>query len=97
LSVRGVSAWGCESVGREPHARHVLRWSMSRLVVISNRVADLSRNATQSGGLAVALGEALAEDGGLWFGWDGSIAEDHASRDVTVTHYGAVSQPRRCR
>jgi trehalose 6-phosphate synthase len=64
---------------------------MSRLVVISNRVADLSRNATQSGGLAVALGDALAEDGGLWFGWDGSIAGDRASREVTVTDYGAVS------
>jgi trehalose 6-phosphate synthase len=31
---------------------------MSRLVVVSNRVADLE-SAAQSGGLAVALGDAL--------------------------------------
>jgi len=43
---------------------------MSRLVVVSNRVADL-RKSSQSGGLAVALADALAERGGLWFGWDG--------------------------
>ena len=64
---------------------------MSRLVVISNRVADLSRNATQSGGLAVALGDALAEDGGLWFGWDGTIGEEHAARQIRITEYGNVS------
>ncbi len=43
---------------------------MSRLVVVSNRVADL-RNAAQSGGLAVAMLDALTKDGGVWFGWDG--------------------------
>lgn len=45
---------------------------MSRLVVVSNRVADLSK-ASQSGGLAVALADALAERGGLWFGWSGEV------------------------
>ena len=40
---------------------------MSRLVVISNRVADL-RSASQSGGLAVAVADALKRSGGLWFG-----------------------------
>ena len=43
---------------------------MSRLVIASNRVADL-RAATQTGGLAVALADALKERGGVWFGWDG--------------------------
>jgi len=43
---------------------------MSRLVIVSNRVADL-RKATQSGGLAVGLADALRERGGVWFGWDG--------------------------
>ncbi len=44
---------------------------MSRLVVISNRVA---RPGTASaGGLAVALQAALEETGGLWFGWSGRI------------------------
>ncbi len=43
---------------------------MSRLVVVSNRVADLT-NAAQTGGLAVAMLDALSGQGGLWFGWDG--------------------------
>lgn len=47
---------------------------MSRLVVVSNRVADLSVPA-QSGGLAVGLGDVLKESGGLWFGWDGKTVE----------------------
>lgn len=47
---------------------------MSRLVVISNRLADPRKPA--AGGLAVALGEALNQTGGLWFGWSGTVAED---------------------
>ena len=47
---------------------------MSRLVVVSNRVA-LPREA-RAGGLASAMQAALAEKGGLWFGWSGrSVAE----------------------
>ncbi|MGB4926547.1 MAG: alpha,alpha-trehalose-phosphate synthase, partial [Giesbergeria sp.] len=44
-----------------------------RLVVVSNRIADPRKPA--AGGLAVALGEALAQSGGLWFGWSGAIDE----------------------
>jgi trehalose 6-phosphate synthase len=47
---------------------------VSRLVVVSNRLADPRRPA--AGGLAVALGDALAESGGLWFGADSEVAED---------------------
>ncbi|MDQ3058159.1 MAG: trehalose-6-phosphate synthase [Pseudomonadota bacterium] len=47
---------------------------MSRLVVVSNRVAD-PRKSVAAGGLAVALGEALSANGGLWFGWSGTIVE----------------------
>ncbi|WP_382162291.1 alpha,alpha-trehalose-phosphate synthase (UDP-forming) [Hydrogenophaga sp. ANAO-22] len=47
---------------------------MSRLVVISNRIADPRKTA--SGGLAVALGQALEASGGLWFGWSGKVVED---------------------
>ncbi len=47
---------------------------MSRLVIVSNRVADPRKPA--AGGLAVALGEALQRTGGLWFGWSGAIVED---------------------
>jgi trehalose 6-phosphate synthase len=46
---------------------------MSRLVVVSNRVADPRKTA--AGGLAVALGQALERSGGLWFGWSGHITE----------------------
>jgi len=47
---------------------------MTRLVVVSNRVADPRKNA--AGGLAVALGSALQSTGGLWFGWSGSVTEE---------------------
>ena len=42
---------------------------MSRLVVVSNRVAIPGEN--RAGGLAVALLAALGERGGVWFGWSG--------------------------
>ncbi len=42
---------------------------MSRLVVVSNRVA--LPNQTATGGLASAMRAALQERGGLWFGWNG--------------------------
>ncbi len=46
---------------------------MSRLVVISNRVAvPKARGAAGAqGGLAGALNAALEKDGGIWFGWSG--------------------------
>jgi trehalose 6-phosphate synthase len=50
---------------------------MSRLVVVSNRVADPRK--TSAGGLAVALAEALRSTGGLWFGWSGHIVEGGTS------------------
>jgi trehalose 6-phosphate synthase len=49
---------------------------MSRLVVASNRIGDPRKPA--AGGLAVALGDALSQRGGLWFGWSGRIAEGGA-------------------
>ena len=60
-----------------------------RLVVVSNRVADLS-SGLQSGGLAVAVGEALASSGGVWFGWSGEQCEDARQRAPEVTRYGDV-------
>jgi len=51
---------------------------MGRLVVISNRVA--LPKETRAGGLAAALTGALAEHGGLWFGWSGRVvAEDEST------------------
>ncbi len=51
---------------------------MSRLVIVSNRVADPSAGP-QSGGLAVAVGAALQDGNGLWFGWSGEIVENDAT------------------
>lgn len=48
---------------------------MSRLVVVSNRVAVPGES--RAGGLAVGLLAALQERGGLWFGWSGrSVSEE---------------------
>ena len=46
---------------------------MSRLIVISNRVAVPKARgvAGAQGGLAGALNSALKENGGIWFGWSG--------------------------
>ena len=46
---------------------------MSRLVVISNRVA-LPRE-TRAGGLAPAVLSALADHGGIWVGWSGRTSD----------------------
>lgn len=53
----------------------------------SNRVADPSQSS-QSGGLAVALGDALREHGGLWFGWDGQVDATPAANRVAVDGSG---------
>ena len=47
---------------------------MSRLVMVSNRVA--MPGEARAGGLAIALKAAIEEAGGLWFGWSGKVAEE---------------------
>ena len=54
-----------------------------RLVVVSNRVADFTAKF-QTGGLAVALGDALKASHGLWFGWSGEVKKDAASETPKV-------------
>ncbi|AHE56227.1 alpha,alpha-trehalose-phosphate synthase (UDP-forming) [Sphingomonas sanxanigenens] len=50
---------------------------MSRLIVISNRVAaPTTSHSGAQGGLAVALSSALQEAGGIWFGWSGEVTEE---------------------
>ena len=45
---------------------------MSRLIVVSNRVAPIQSGSSGSvGGLAIAMQDALRERGGVWFGWSG--------------------------
>ncbi len=47
---------------------------MSRLVVVSNRVAVPGES--RAGGLAVGLQAALKERGGMWFGWSGKSVRE---------------------
>lgn len=65
---------------------------MSRLVVVSNRVANPRRTA--AGGLAVAVRESLRESGGIWFGWSGHLSEEgagpSAGKNVNVETVGNV-------
>lgn len=60
---------------------------MSRLVVVSNRVAD-PRKAS-AGGLAVALADVLKSMGGLWFGWSGKIVDGETETVQTHSHQSA--------
>jgi trehalose 6-phosphate synthase len=50
---------------------------MGRVVLVSNRVMDPAL-AAQAGGVAVALSDVLQSNGGLWFGWNGSIQDEGA-------------------
>jgi trehalose 6-phosphate synthase len=63
---------------------------MTRLVVVSNRVADWSGGA-RSGGLAVALQDALQRHGGLWLGWSGDICADGDPQPVRIKTHGNVT------
>ncbi len=58
---------------------------MSRLIIVSNRVAPISEGGPAAGGLAVGVYDALKETGGMWFGWSGDVlsappAADQARR-----------------
>ena len=64
--------------------------SPGRLVVVSNRVADPSLGH-RSGGLAVAVGEALIASGGLWFGWSGETVRDAHTRPPQVREVGDIT------
>ncbi|HYG04830.1 MAG TPA: alpha,alpha-trehalose-phosphate synthase (UDP-forming) [Stenotrophomonas sp.] len=60
---------------------------MSRLVVVSNRVA--LPGESRAGGLAVGLLAALRERGGLWFGWNGKVARGESGA-VSVEDEGNI-------
>jgi len=62
---------------------------LARLIVVSNRVAIPSRDATsQAGGLAVAVRSLLKRNGGLWFGWSGTVADDDEVATRTIQQGG---------
>ncbi len=63
---------------------------MSRLIVISNRVAVPTAQGASGaqGGLAGALQSLLRENGGLWFGWSGEEADDPSAEPDIQTNAG---------
>ncbi|MGI4855957.1 MAG: alpha,alpha-trehalose-phosphate synthase (UDP-forming) [Janthinobacterium lividum] len=65
---------------------------MTRLIIVSNRVAPISEGGPAAGGLAVGVYDALRETGGMWFGWSGDIVDDQASPPaITVEPHGPVT------
>lgn len=63
---------------------------VGRLVVVSNRVASPDEGTARAGGLAVALEEALQQNGGVWFGWSGRIGH-HSSDTPHIVEAGPVT------
>ena len=59
---------------------------LNRLIVVSNRVnvPDIVQGKA-TGGLVVAIEEALADQGGVWFGWSGKTNTDGEFRKNTQT------------
>ena len=53
---------------------------MSRLVVVSNRVAPIQEGEATTGGLAAGVLDALKQKGGLWFGWSGDVVDQPVPR-----------------
>jgi len=49
---------------------------VSRLIVVSNRVAPITEGKPAAGGLAVGVYEALQQQGGVWFGWSGETVSE---------------------
>jgi trehalose 6-phosphate synthase len=58
---------------------------LSRLVVVSNRVAIPKGGRLPPGGLAIGVLAALKQYGGLWFGWSGEVTRSHRVKPVKVT------------
>ncbi|HSD74360.1 MAG TPA: trehalose-6-phosphate synthase [Steroidobacteraceae bacterium] len=62
---------------------------MHRLVAVSNRVS-VPKHGTAPGGLAIGLLSAMRARGGLWFGWNGEIA-DGATGSPEVTRRDGIT------
>nr|WP_033920099.1 trehalose-6-phosphate synthase [Sphingomonas sp. 37zxx] len=66
-------------------------YSLSRLIIISNRVsAPTESNSGAQGGLAVALAAALREYKGIWFGWSGETT-DHFTGHINFQRAQGVT------
>ena len=63
---------------------------MSRLIIVSNRVAPISEGGPAAGGLAVGVYDALKETGGMWFGWSGDVVTE-PPEGITLEECGRVT------
>ncbi|SAL35845.1 alpha,alpha-trehalose-phosphate synthase (UDP-forming) [Caballeronia humi] len=63
---------------------------MSRLIIVSNRVAPISEGGPAAGGLAVGVYDALKETGGMWFGWSGDVVSA-PPEGITLEERGPVT------
>jgi trehalose 6-phosphate synthase len=68
---------------------------LSRLFVVSNRVAPIEEGKMTAGGLSVAVEDALREVGGVWFGWSGKLdgSGDSRLRRVSKGQISYVTMP----
>lgn len=64
---------------------------MSRLIVISNRVTAKIGSSGAQGGLWVALGAALREYRGIWFGWSGEMTDEFTGHIDLQRHEGITT------
>lgn len=66
---------------------------MSRLIVVSNRVSvpQAMGAAGAQGGLAVALGAALRENRGIWFGWSGKETDSFTGHLDMQRNFGVTT------
>lgn len=63
---------------------------MSRLIIVSNRVAPISEGGPAAGGLAVGVYDALKETGGMWFGWSGEVLSSGQAQ-IELAEHGPVT------
>jgi trehalose 6-phosphate synthase len=63
---------------------------VSRLIIVSNRVAPISEGGPAAGGLAVGVYDALKETGGMWFGWSGDVVAE-APEGIKLEERGRVT------
>jgi trehalose 6-phosphate synthase len=64
---------------------------MSRLVVVSNRVAPITEREPTSGGLAAGVLDALKQNGGIRFGWGDEITDAPASAAIGERTLGPIT------
>src|SRR3954469_8968972 len=64
---------------------------MSRLVVVSNRVAPITEGEPTAGGLAAGVLDALKQKGGIWFGWSGEVNDDVALPENAERTVGSIT------